>query len=200
MLVVYQQVAHRAARSFIGNMGIQIDMNRIFFIESTNNPKAWNKKSNARGLGQITPDALTDWNTYNPMQKYNLENLFDADINSKVSDWYYNNRIPTMLNAYKISDTVENRLIAYNAGIGRLKNHIGNGVPLKQETEDYIIKYHMGGDVRVGQQKLKELGFDPGPIDGIIGKRTRAAWKTFQESTVNAPVIERKHGIQRLKQ
>lgn len=32
------------------------------------------------------------------------------------------------------------------------------------------------------QQTLNEQGFDPGPRDGIMGKRTRAALRTYQES------------------
>lgn len=34
--------------------------------------------------------------------------------------------------------------------------------------------------VKEAQTQLKAAGFDPGPIDGIIGKKTRAAVKAFQ--------------------
>jgi peptidoglycan hydrolase-like protein with peptidoglycan-binding domain len=37
------------------------------------------------------------------------------------------------------------------------------------------------GDVRAAQQALKEKGFDPGPIDGVMGPRTKAAVKDFQQ-------------------
>lgn len=30
------------------------------------------------------------------------------------------------------------------------------------------------------QEALKELGFDPGPIDGVLGEKTRSAVKLFQ--------------------
>jgi peptidoglycan hydrolase-like protein with peptidoglycan-binding domain len=36
--------------------------------------------------------------------------------------------------------------------------------------------------VRAAQEKLKEKGFDPGPIDGIWGPRTAAAVSDFQRS------------------
>ena len=36
-----------------------------------------------------------------------------------------------------------------------------------------------GEDVRFLQQRLKELGHDPGPIDGVFGSRTEQAVKDF---------------------
>ncbi|HET7344039.1 MAG TPA: peptidoglycan-binding domain-containing protein [Methylomirabilota bacterium] len=38
-----------------------------------------------------------------------------------------------------------------------------------------------GGDVRTAQQGLKDKGFDPGPIDGRMGPRTKAAITDFQK-------------------
>lgn len=32
------------------------------------------------------------------------------------------------------------------------------------------------------QQPLARLGFDPGPVDGVVGSRTRAALREFQET------------------
>ena len=37
-------------------------------------------------------------------------------------------------------------------------------------------------DVRALQEKLRDLGFDPGEIDGLVGPDTRAAVRAFQES------------------
>lgn len=37
-----------------------------------------------------------------------------------------------------------------------------------------------GSDVRFLQQKLKDLGYDPGPVDGIFGPRTERAVRSFQ--------------------
>jgi peptidoglycan hydrolase-like protein with peptidoglycan-binding domain len=36
--------------------------------------------------------------------------------------------------------------------------------------------------VRRIQQRLRELGFEPGPVDGIWGEQTRAALRAFQEA------------------
>jgi peptidoglycan hydrolase-like protein with peptidoglycan-binding domain len=35
--------------------------------------------------------------------------------------------------------------------------------------------------VRAAQEALKSKGFDPGPIDGIVGPRTRAATRDYQK-------------------
>jgi peptidoglycan hydrolase-like protein with peptidoglycan-binding domain len=39
----------------------------------------------------------------------------------------------------------------------------------------------MNGDVRSAQMALKDKGHDPGPIDGVMGPRTSAAIKEFQQ-------------------
>jgi len=48
-----------------------------------------------------------------------------------------NERIPQMIRHYKKEVTVENCLIAYNAGI----KYVAEGRRLPRETEDYIKKY-----------------------------------------------------------
>ena len=37
------------------------------------------------------------------------------------------------------------------------------------------------GDVRAAQRAQREKGFDPGPIDGVMGPRTSAAVRDFQQ-------------------
>ena len=118
---------------------VYIDMQKIRMIESSGNPRAYNKYSHARGLYQITPIVLTEWNNFHPSDKHTLEQLFSSRINSKIAHWYMNHRIPQMLKYYGIEDTVENRLISYNAGISYV---VGNGKVLPSETVNYIRKYH----------------------------------------------------------
>ena len=48
--------------------------------------------------------------------------------------------------------------------------------------------------VRQIQQALANAGFDPGPIDGKMGKRTRSAIRTFQSA--NGLVVDGKVGKQ----
>lgn len=113
-----------------------VDMNKIYSIESSDNPKAHNKSSNAKGLGQITPIVLKEWNNFHPKESHTDNDLFNPEVNKKISSWYMNKRIPQMLKAKKLADTIENRLVAYNAGIGRV------GKILPKETADYIKKYN----------------------------------------------------------
>lgn len=112
-----------------------VDMNKIYFIESSNNPSAYNKRSQARGLGQITPIVLKEWNNFHPNSQVSDDDLFNADVNKQIAEWYMNERIPAMLKYFKKEDNARNRLIAYNAGIARV------GQVLPKETDDYLKKY-----------------------------------------------------------
>ncbi len=38
------------------------------------------------------------------------------------------------------------------------------------------------GNVKQVQEALKDKGFDPGPIDGVMGQKTQEALKSFQQS------------------
>lgn len=115
----------------------KVDLATIFDIESSGNPKAYNPKSKATGLGQITPIVLKDYNNLNPDAKIAPVELFDPSINTNIASWYMNVRIPQLLTHFKLADTVENRLAAYNAGVGSLLS----GKPLPAETQNYIKKY-----------------------------------------------------------
>jgi peptidoglycan hydrolase-like protein with peptidoglycan-binding domain len=44
-------------------------------------------------------------------------------------------------------------------------------------------------DIRMLQMRLQESGFDPGPIDGIAGKRTLAALNAYRQSIRLSPVL-----------
>ena len=42
---------------------------------------------------------------------------------------------------------------------------------------------HMSQDqVRQAQERLKEAGFDPGPIDGLLGEQTKQALREYQKA------------------
>lgn len=46
---------------------------------------------------------------------------------------------------------------------------------------EWIQQGSKGDEVLDVQQRLKDRGFDPGPIDGIFGAKTAAAVRAFQE-------------------
>ncbi|MCK9324731.1 MAG: lytic transglycosylase domain-containing protein [Bacteroidales bacterium] len=118
-----------------------VDLDIIKNIESSGNPKAYNSTSNARGLYQITPICLKEWNNFNPKETYTQDDLFDPAINRKIADWYLHVRIPKMIKHYKKYLTDRNILIAYNAGI----SYVVSGKELPEETKSYIQKYIQGG-------------------------------------------------------
>lgn len=113
-----------------------INMKIIAKIESNNNPFAYNHKSKAIGIYQITSICLEDYNNYHN-KKYKIIDLFNPKINYEVAYWYLNIRIPQMLKYFKIKDTIKNRLICYNAGI----NYLMKNKFLPKETINYIEKY-----------------------------------------------------------
>jgi soluble lytic murein transglycosylase-like protein len=123
-------------------------MDIIADIESGRNPKAYNASSGAIGYCQIlTCGALADYNNKFAI-KIKPEDLFYKTINLTVADWYMNTRIPEMLDYFEIEDTIDNRLAAYNFGIGNVKNKKA----LPKETRNYIKKYHQKLEAKHDQE------------------------------------------------
>jgi peptidoglycan hydrolase-like protein with peptidoglycan-binding domain len=56
------------------------------------------------------------------------------------------------------------------------------GAAPEQEARQTPPRTLTRDDIRRLQSSLKEMGFDPGPADGVAGARTRAALSRFQES------------------
>lgn len=112
-----------------------IDLDIIIEIESNWNETAINKKSGATGLTQITIPALTDFNR-TCKENYTMEDMKDPQKAMRVGYTYINEIIPKYLRAFKYEDTIQNRLIAYNLGIGRVKQW-----RKVIETVNYIKKY-----------------------------------------------------------
>jgi hypothetical protein len=118
----------------------EIDLERIKQIESSGNPLAYNKSSHARGLYQITPICLVEYNNFHDGQ-YFVDDLFNPEINEKIADWYLHKRIPQMLRHFNKPVTVDNILIAYNSGI----SYVVSGKTLPNETIVYLKKYKESG-------------------------------------------------------
>ena len=117
---------------------ISIDMRKIATIESNNDPRVENPRTGARGFCQIMQPTWeemvskmgTDWP---------WDDAFDKEKNTKVADYYMNTEIPRLLRHFNIDDMVENRLAAYNWGVGNLDRIGLEKAP--QETINYIEKY-----------------------------------------------------------
>lgn len=70
----------------------------------------------ARGLMQITPVVLTEYNNYHHHSNITSNDLFSSTTNKIVGSWYLNKRIPSLLRHYHKIVNVRNVLICYNAG------------------------------------------------------------------------------------
>ena len=117
-------------------LAADVDMHRIMIIESSGDRLAHNTRDDSRGLYQITPICLQEFNVFHKSH-IQASDLWDEEINTRIAQWYMNKRIPQMLKYYRVSDTVENRIVAYNAGI----SYLINGKPLPRTTRDYLVKY-----------------------------------------------------------
>lgn len=116
----------------------KVDMHAIMRIESHGDVHAFNQQSGARGLYQVTPIVVEEWNAFHPNQEFKNEDMFNASICEFVAKWYLNKRIPQMLRYFKKPVSVRNILISYNAGI----NYVVKDKQLPKETVDYIKKYN----------------------------------------------------------
>jgi peptidoglycan hydrolase-like protein with peptidoglycan-binding domain len=58
----------------------------------------------------------------------------------------------------------------------------GKGSP-QAGTVEMGAGHHSMTNVKQAQQALKEKGYDPGPIDGVMGARTKEAIKSFQNAS-----------------
>ncbi len=112
-----------------------IDLGKIAMIESGGDPMAVGKNGD-RGLYQITPVLLTEYNSRNK-SSYTDGDLFNAKIARKIADWYLHKRIPQMIRHFKKKVTVRNVLVAWNAGI----RYVVKGGTLPKITTQYLKKY-----------------------------------------------------------
>ena len=120
-----------------GRAEASVDLAIIQHIESNGNVYAYNKASEARGLYQITPICLKEYNNYHKDATISLKGLYEPIQAYKVAYWYLNIRIPQLLKHYHKEVNLNNILIAYNAGIRAV---IKGYMP--KETRDYIRKYN----------------------------------------------------------
>jgi hypothetical protein len=115
---------------------VKVNMDVIKKIESNGNPLAHNRSSGARGLYQITNIVLVEFNQYNKTH-YKPSDLYIPYVNEQIASWYMNKRIPAIFKHFKVADTIQNRIIAWNAGIVYARNGYA-----PKETRKFIAKYN----------------------------------------------------------
>lgn len=111
-----------------------VNMEAIKQIESGGNPKAWNKRTNARGLYQITPICLAHYHAVVGNLWITEKNLFDPEINTMVAAWYF-----SWLEGQGLDDIEQ--VAAFNWGIGNVRKWLRDEKDLPKETQDYLTKY-----------------------------------------------------------
>ena len=116
-----------------------VNIEKIIAIESSGNTLARSDKG-AVGSMQITPIVLLEFNKFE-QKSYTFKDLENHSKNVEIGDWYINARIPQLHKALKIPDTLDNRLISYNAGVAKTIGYIRHNRKLPPETKNYIKKY-----------------------------------------------------------
>ena len=125
--------------------------------ESGGNPNAVSS-AGARGLMQIMPIALEDYNNINGTS-YSMDDMFDPELNVEVGSWYKHKRIPEMLRHYNLPINEQTIDAAYNGGIGRVKNYYQKGISLPKETQNYSGLRQYGGFIPSGTLKKAQFNF-----------------------------------------
>lgn len=129
-LAELQAIADRNARRY----GLAPNLVRAVILkESGWKPDAVGDGGKSFGLMQLhAGGARATWESL-PSNQGKRFDYMDPEVNTRVGCWFLGVHIPFLLGKYKKPDTVENRLIAYNAGIGRV---ISGQVPAS--TREYV--------------------------------------------------------------
>lgn len=80
----------------------------------------------------------------------------------------------------------ESEAAELNAGVGGFAPPAVNPEAVLNRLESNEFS---PSEIRIVQTRLKESGFDPGPIDGLAGKRTLAALNAYRQSIRLDPVL-----------
>lgn len=100
-------------------------LNALIIVESSNNPKAFNRRTKARGLTQITPIAWKELIKHHSAKYKNLsykKDLFDPAVARQAGEDYLY-IIQLHLKAKNIPVTLDNVLAAYVWGHNNLKKY-----------------------------------------------------------------------------
>ena len=115
-----------------------VDMRALALCESSNDPKAYNKKTKATGLYQITPICLKDYNRFAPNGKrYVLKEMFEPAKAEVVARWYLSERLTNMIGWMGLPVTTQRILWAWHAGI----RNCADGV-MPEATRKFLNRYN----------------------------------------------------------
>ena len=107
--------------------------------------------------------------------------LAAAGFNPGVIDGIFGRRTQSALVAFQQAAGLDPSGIHDTVSADRLSTYTPSATPSPPTTSM---------SVREAQQRLVEAGFDPGPVDGLYGRRTRAGLEAFQRTT-DIPVTGR---------
>jgi hypothetical protein len=91
-----------------------------------------------------------------------------------------------LVSAMDVSLVEESIAAEPNSGLGGFKPPLVNPQAVLDRLETNELS---PSDIRMLQTRLQESGFDPGPIDGVAGKRTLAALNAYRQSISLSPVL-----------
>lgn len=121
---------------------VKVDMDIIGMLESSGgmNQRAYDVHRYAVGRYQVSFGVLKGYNKAHGTN-YTKVDLLNDEICYNVAYWYLYERLPAILRAWGLEDTLDARLICYNWGVGNYRKHINNQKRLPKETREYLLKY-----------------------------------------------------------
>lgn len=123
----------------------EMNLDALAMIESSNRPSAFNPKTKATGIFQITPIALKDFNS-EVGSSLRLKDMYIEEKNAHVAIWTLEERIPQFIKAYNLKDDLLTRIAIWNWGIDHTIKWHRAGAEFKKlpkETRDFYKKYKM---------------------------------------------------------
>lgn len=120
------------------NFKSPIELLHVLYKESTNNTNLGNDPEHVGAFQLLRGGAIADWSKYKKISPEDAYSYVQKSFinNLEVAFWYYYVKIPSYLNSFNKDNTTNNRIVAYNAGIGNL---IRNNIPTI--TRNYLHSF-----------------------------------------------------------
>ena len=132
-------LSSRGVSANVKEFGIEQLVSRLIEVESNGRARAISRRR-CRGLMQISPLVLKEYNRYHPRGRYGLSDLYNPKHNVKIGTWY----LKRLKNDYlKDNYTLTNLLICWNWGYGNFRKWQRRGSiwsQLPRETQKFVRK------------------------------------------------------------